>query len=212
MPASAHPRSRRKWVSGALVALTTPLLLLGSGSHPAFAITDQQKLQQLQQDAGSAATDIGVRDEAAEKAALALLEIQAKVATARTTLAGANRNLAKAQKVLAAKRDDLAQAQSDERAAQAKVTAATAKYDTAKGQLEVMLRSAFEDGVGGDLDALMDGGTPDQLADRMGLLDQVSATRQQRLKGLAATQGRAHQAGERALRCPSPGAGCGGGC
>jgi murein DD-endopeptidase MepM/ murein hydrolase activator NlpD len=188
MPASAVTRSRRAWVSAALVMLTTPLLVLGGSSHPAFATSDDQKLQQLQQDAGSAATDIGVRDAAAERAALALLQLEAKVATARTTLAGANRDLGKAQKVLAAKRDDLARAQSDERAAQVQVTAATAKYDTARGQLEVMLRSAFEDGVGGDLDALMDGGTPDQLADRVGLLDQLSATRQHRLQGLAASK------------------------
>jgi murein DD-endopeptidase MepM/ murein hydrolase activator NlpD len=188
MPASAPRRSRRKWVSGALVAVTAPLLVLGGSSHPAFATTDQQKLQQLQQESGSAATDIGVRDAAAERAAIALLEIQAKVATARTTLAGANHNLAKEQKILAAKRDDLSKAQSDEDAAQVKVNAATAKYDKARGQLEVMLRSAFEDGVGGDLDALMDGGTPDQLADRVGLLDQISEARHQRLQGLAASK------------------------
>jgi murein DD-endopeptidase MepM/ murein hydrolase activator NlpD len=187
MPASARLRSRRTWVSAALVAITAPVLVLGGSGH-AYAITDQQKLSQLQQDAGSAATDIGVRDAAAERAALALLQLNTKVTAARSTLASANRDLAKAQKVLAAKRDDLAQAQSDERAAQVQVTAATAKYDHARDQLEVMLRSAFENGVGGDLDALMDGGTPDQLADRVGLLDQLSATRQHRLKGLAASK------------------------
>ncbi|HEX4015999.1 MAG TPA: peptidoglycan DD-metalloendopeptidase family protein [Frankiaceae bacterium] len=187
MPASARLRSRRTWVSAALVAITAPVLVLGGSSH-AYAITDQQKLSQLQQDAGSAATDIGVRDAAAERAALALLQLNAKVTTARNALAGANRDLAKAQKILADKRGELAQAQSDERAAQVQVTAATAKYDHARDQLEVMLRSAFENGVGGDLDALMDGGTPDQLADRIGLLDQVSATRQHRLKGLAASK------------------------
>ncbi|HEX4429591.1 MAG TPA: M23 family metallopeptidase [Frankiaceae bacterium] len=188
MPASARLSSRRAWVSVALVALTAPVLVLGGSSPPAYAISDQQKLSQLQQDAGSAATDIGVRDAAAERAALALLQVQAKVAAARTALAGANRELAKAQQILVAKRGELAQAQTDERAAQAQVTAATAKYDKARDQLEVMLRSAFEDGVGGDLDALMDGGTPDQLADRVGLLDQLSATRQSRLKGLAASK------------------------
>jgi murein DD-endopeptidase MepM/ murein hydrolase activator NlpD len=188
MPASARLRSRRAWVSAALVAITVPVLVLGGSSHPAYAISDQQKLSQLQQDAGSAATDIGVRDAAAERAALALLQIQAKVATARTALTGANRDLAKAQQVLAAKRGQLAQAQSDERVAQVQVTTATAKYDHARDQLEVMLRSAFENGVGGDLDALMDGGTPDQLADRIGLLDQLSTARQHRLKGLAASK------------------------
>ncbi len=187
MSASARLRSRRTWVSAALVAITAPVLVLGGSGH-AYAITDQQKLSQLQQDAGSAATDIGVRDAAAERAALALLQLNVKVTAARNSLASANRDLAKAQTVLAAKRDELAQAQSDERAAQAQVTAATAKYDQARDQLEVMLRSAFENGVGGDLDALMDGGTPDQLADRVGLLDQLSATRQHRLKGLAASK------------------------
>ncbi len=188
MLASARPRSRRAWVSAALVAFAAPALVLGGSSHPAFATSDQQKLSQLQQASGSAATDIGVRDAAAERAALALLQIKAKVATAKTTLAGANGDLAKAQKVLIAKREELAKAQSDERAAQVQVTAATAKYDHARGLLQVMLRAAFEGGVGSDLDALMDGGTPDQLADRVGLLDQLSATRQYRLAGLAASK------------------------
>ena len=141
MPASARLRTRRAWVSAALVAVTVPVLVLGGSGH-AYAITDQQKLSQLQQDAGSAATDIGVRDAAAERAALALLQLNIKVSTARDELTRANRDLAKAQKVLAAKRDELAQAQSDERAAQVQVTAATAKYDHARDQLEVMLRSA----------------------------------------------------------------------
>jgi len=68
------------------------------------------------------------------------------------------------------------------------VTAATAKYDGARGELQVMLRSAYEQGVGGDLDALMEGGSPDDLADRVGLLDQLSATRQHRLTTLAASR------------------------
>ncbi len=185
MPASARLRSRRAWVSAALVAITVPVLVLGGSSH-AYAITDQQKLSQLQQDAGSAATDIGVRDAAAERAALALLQLNAKVSTARGALASANRDLAKAEKMLMAKRGELAQAQSDERAAQVQVTAATAKYDHARDQLEVMLRSAFENGVGGDLEALMDGGTPDQQ-------DAVSAADQD-VDAVAADQNRAQDA------------------
>ncbi len=192
MPAAigtrARLRSRRTWISIALVAITAPTLALGGSSRPAFAISDEQKLQQLQQDAGSAATDIGVQDAAEVRAALALLQVQAKVTAARKTLDGADRDLAKAQQLLIAKRSSLAQAQTDQRAAQVQVDAATAKYDKARDQLAVMLRAAFENGVGGDLDALMDGGTPDQLADRVGLLDQLSATRQKRLKSLAASK------------------------
>jgi murein DD-endopeptidase MepM/ murein hydrolase activator NlpD len=188
MLAWARLRSRRAWVSVALVAVTAPVLALGGGSHPAYAISDEQKLQQLQNDASSAATDIGVRDAAEERAALALLQVQAKVKTARGALLIADRDLANAQKVLIAKRESLAKAQTEERVAQAAVDAATTKYDHARSQLEVMLRAAFEDGVGGDLDALMQGGTPDQLADRVGLLDQLSKTRQSRLQALAATK------------------------
>ncbi len=192
MPAAigtrARLRSRRTWISIALVAITAPTLALGSSSRPAYAITDEQKLQQLQQDAGSAATDIGVQDAAEVRAALVLLQVQGKVAAARKTLDGANRDLAKAQQLLITKRSSLAKAQTDERAAQVQVDAATAKYDKARNQLEVMLRAAFENGVGGDLDALMQGGTPDQLANRVGLLDQLSATRQKRLKSLAASK------------------------
>ena len=191
MPATAGNRalrSRRAWVSAVLVAITAPTLVLSASSRPAFAISDEQKLQQLQQDAGSAATDIGVRDAAAERAALALLQLQVKVASARQTLATANQDLAKAQQELTKRRSGLAKAQTQERAAQVHVDVATAKYDNARGQLEAMLRSAFENGVGGDLDALIEGGTPDQLADRIGLLDQLSATRQKRLKALAASK------------------------
>ncbi len=189
MPATAASRalrSRRAWISAVLVAITAPILVLSASSRPAFAISDEQKLQQLQQDAGSAATDIGVRDAAAERAALALLQLQVKVASARQTLTTANQDLAKAQQELTARRAGLAKAQTQQRAAQVQVDVATAKYDHARGQLEAMLRSAFENGVGGDLDALIEGGTPDQLADRVGLLDQLSATRQKRLKALAA--------------------------
>jgi murein DD-endopeptidase MepM/ murein hydrolase activator NlpD len=51
-----------------------------------------------------------------------------------------------------------------------------------------MLRAAFEGGVGGDLDALMSGGTPDTIADRVGLLDELSKARQERLIALGTTR------------------------
>ena len=188
MPVAVRTRRGRRWLAAGLIALTTPIVAVGSGSHPAFATTDQQKLTQLQQEASSAASDIGVRDAAAEKAALALLELKAKVSTAKTALATADRQLTAAQKVLTARRSKLARAQSDEQVAEVAVTAATSRYDAARDQLRVMLRSAYEGGVGGDLDALMQGGTPDQLADRVGLLDQLSATRQDQLKQLGSAR------------------------
>jgi murein DD-endopeptidase MepM/ murein hydrolase activator NlpD len=185
MPAAAPNRHTRRWVAAALIGLTVPFVAFGTSTHAAYADTDDQKLSQLQQDAASAASDIGVRDASAEKAAAALAKIRTQVATANTALASANKVLGAAQKVLSGKRNALAKAQDAERIAQEAVTAASLRYNAARDQLRVMLRATYEEGVGGDLDALMEGGTPDDLADRIGLLDRLSATRQSRLGDLA---------------------------
>jgi murein DD-endopeptidase MepM/ murein hydrolase activator NlpD len=188
MPVVARTDRSRRWLAGALVAVTAPVVALGGSTLPAFAVTDQQHLSQLQKDASSAADDIGVRDAAAQQAALALTQIQAKVVIAQNALAGANQRLHSAETELDTRRTLLATAQSGERAAEIQVTAATARYGAARDQLGVMLRAAYEQGVGSDLDALMEGGSPDDLADRVGLLDQLSATRQHRLAELASTR------------------------
>ena len=185
MPVAASTRRGRRWIAAALVGLTVPIAVFTGAVHPAFGETDAQKLSQLQQDAASAASDIGVRDAAAEKAAAELATIRTQLAAANATLTSANRDLDAAQRVLTTKRDSLAKAQDGERIAQEAVSAATVKYNAARDQLRVMLRATFEEGVGGDLDALMEGGTPDDLVDRVGLLDRLSATRQSRLGDLA---------------------------
>ena len=188
MPAAAPVRRNRRLVAVALAALTAPILVDSSSSPAAFAATDAQKLSQLQQESTSAATDIGVTDAAAEKAALALAQINNRVSAAKHTLALANDALQKAQDRLNKLRDVLAKAQTEEDAAQAQVDIATGRYNAARDQIRVMLRAAYEQGVGGDLDALMSGGTPDDLADRVGLLDELSATRQHRLKALGTSR------------------------
>ncbi len=188
MLAAARSRRGRRLLAAALAALVAPIVVVGGGSHPAFATTDQQRLAQLQHDAASAADDIGVRDAAAQKAALALLQIQTRVSTAKQTLATADSELATARRLLIARRATLARAQTQERAAQDAVDAATARYNDARDRLRIMLRSAYEEGVGGDLDALMEGGTPDDLANRVGLLDELSSTRQARLKALGSAR------------------------
>jgi murein DD-endopeptidase MepM/ murein hydrolase activator NlpD len=185
MPVAAHNRRQRRWVSAALIGLTVPIVVFGGISHPAFAETDDQKLQELQQDAAGAASDIGVRDAAAQKAAAALAKVQTQVASAKQDLASANHDLDAAQTVLNSRRASLARAQNEERIAQDAVDRATKRYNASREQLRIMLRAAYESGVGGDLDALMEGGTPDDLADRVGLLDRLSATRNQRLADLA---------------------------
>src|ERR1700712_4332691 len=105
MPAAAHNRHNRRWVTAALIGLTVPLLTFSTATHAAFADTDDQKLSQLQQSAASAASDIGVRDASAEKAAEALAKIRTQVATANGALASANKVLSSAQKVLIGKRN-----------------------------------------------------------------------------------------------------------
>lgn len=188
MPAAARAGRRRRWLAAGLIGITAPLLAISGGSSAAFATTDAQRLAQLQQESSSAATDIGVRDAAADKAALALAQVTLKVATADKKLAAANKALDAAQALLKKRSGVLAAAQTVEAAAQAQVDAATAKYDRARDQIRVMLRGAFENGVGGDLDALMSGGTPDTIADRVGLLDELSKARQQRLIALGTTR------------------------
>ena len=185
MPVAASIRRGRRSVAAALVGVTVPILIFTGAVHPAFAESDNQKLAQLQQDAAAAASDIGVRDAAAEKAASALASIRTQLAAANETLTSANRDLGAAQRALTTKRNSLAKAQDGERIAQEAVSAATVKYNAARDQLRVMLRATYEEGVGGDLDALMQGGTPDDLANRVGLLDRLSATRQSRLGDLA---------------------------
>ena len=185
-PARRRPLAgHRRWVLAAAIAVVAPAVALSSAGPPAYAATDDQKLSQLQHDTASAASDIGVRDVAAQRAAMALAKIQTGVSTARTTLDAANLQLGAARGDLRQKRDALARAQTLERTAETEVQIATARFDRARNQLHAMLRATYEEGVGGDLEALMQGGTPDQLADRVGLLDQVSKTRQQRLLGLA---------------------------
>jgi murein DD-endopeptidase MepM/ murein hydrolase activator NlpD len=188
MPAAAPTRRRRRWLAAALVGLTAPVLVISGGSSAAFATTDAQRLAQLQQESSSAATDIGVRDAAADKAALALAQITVKIDAANKKLASANKALHTAQSLLNKRQGVLAAAQTVEDAAQAQVDAATAKYDSARDQIRVMLRAAFEGGVGGDLDALMSGGSPDTIADKVGLLDELSKARQQRLIALGTTR------------------------
>jgi murein DD-endopeptidase MepM/ murein hydrolase activator NlpD len=188
MPVAAPTRRGRRWLAAALVGIAVPVAVFSGAGHAAFAQSDEQKLSQLQQDAANAASDIGVRDAAAEKAAAALAKIRLQVATANAALTSANRELGAAQRVLTTKRNTLAKAQDGERIAQEAVSAATVKYNAARDQLRVMLRATYEEGVGGDLDALMAGGTPDELFDRVGLLDRLSATRQSRLGDLATSR------------------------
>jgi murein DD-endopeptidase MepM/ murein hydrolase activator NlpD len=171
-------------MAAAAIGIVTPIVALSSTAHPAFAISDEQKLSQLQQDASSAASDIGVRDAAAQNAAIALTKIRSRVDAAQKALSVANQHLRAAQATLTKKRDALARAQTEERNAQAAVQVATAKFNKARDELRLMLRTAYEEGVGGDLDAIMQGGTPDELANRVGLLDRLSATRQDRLRNL----------------------------
>lgn len=188
MTAAARARRQRRWVAAALVGLTVPIVAFGGATHPAYAGSDQQKLSQLQHDAAGAADDIGVRDAQAQKAALALAKIQARVADAKQALSSANNSLHTAQIVLDTRRTALAKAQTAESVAQAAVDVATARFNKARNELRIMLRAAYEQGVGGDLDALMEGGSPDDLANRVGLLDRLSATRQTRLSDLASSK------------------------
>ncbi|MCW2546804.1 MAG: hypothetical protein JWN96_1264, partial [Mycobacterium sp.] len=143
MPVAARSRRNRRWVAAALIGLAVPIVTFGGSAHPAYADTDQQKLSQLQKDAASAASDIGVRDAAADKAAATLAKIRTQVAAANASLTSANQDLRAAQKVLNSRQAALAKAQTNERTAQAAVAVATTKYNKARDQLRVMLRATY---------------------------------------------------------------------
>jgi murein DD-endopeptidase MepM/ murein hydrolase activator NlpD len=171
------------------VAVGAALLLAPMGAAPASsAPAGQSPLSQLRGQTSAAADDLGVRDADAEAAAARLNDVRQQVAVAQGTLDSANSQLSAARGDLVTKQTALAVAQSAQLSAQQRVDAATATLNTARDQLRVMMRSALQSGIGGDLDALMTSGTPNDLADRMGILAHLSSARQQHIDSLATAQ------------------------
>jgi murein DD-endopeptidase MepM/ murein hydrolase activator NlpD len=164
------------------LAAATALLVLAVGAVAAApAQSAVPNSQQLKNQTAAAADDLGVRDADADAAASALDDVRRQVAAAQTALDTARGQLAGARADLMTRQDALATAQSTQRVAQDGVDAATATLDTARDQLRGMVRAALQNGFGGDLDVLMESGTPDDLADRMSLLDHLSSVRKQRI-------------------------------
>ncbi|MDQ1636606.1 MAG: hypothetical protein QOJ32_3415 [Frankiaceae bacterium] len=178
---------RRVSTGGAALAaaalLTTSLTWSPSQDTPAL-----RPAADLQGQTTAAADDLGVRDAEADAAATRLAEVTTQVRDARTALTTARAQLATARGDLTGAQNELAASQTAQRLAQDKVDAATATLNTARDQLRVMVRSALQNGVGSDLDVLLQSGSPDELADRMGLLDHLSKARNARITALTAAR------------------------
>lgn len=172
-------RRRRVLAATALALLAAPLVV----ATPASSAPN--KLDQIRAETSAAADDLGVRDAQADDAAARLNDVRQKASAAAAKLGDARNRLRDARAALVVKQGELAAAQTAQRLAQERVDAATAVLDTAREQLRVMMRSALQAGVGGDLDVLLKSGTPDDLADRMGMLDHVSGARRQRIDALS---------------------------
>jgi murein DD-endopeptidase MepM/ murein hydrolase activator NlpD len=180
---SARTRSRARRTLGAagLALLVAPLLAAPARSAP-------EDLNQLRAQTSSAGDDLGVRDAEADTAAARLSDVRTQIAAAQTALDTARSSLRDARNDLLARQNELAAAQTAQRLAQQRVDAATSTLNVAQDQLRGMMRTALQNGMGGDLDVLMQSGTPDDLADRMGILDHLSSARRQRIDALAAAR------------------------
>jgi murein DD-endopeptidase MepM/ murein hydrolase activator NlpD len=176
------PRGSRAAVGLLAVAATLPLALPSHApARLALAPVAQSQVQ-------AAADDLGVRDAAAEAAQSKLTDADKQLRDAEAGLNTAKGILAAARSQLKGLQAELARAQTEERVAQQQVDAANDKVNHAREQLAAMVRAALQDGFGGDIDVLMQAGTPDDLADRLGFLDQVSAIRKQRIDELASAR------------------------
>ncbi len=177
-------RARRLLGAAALAVLAAPLIAAPAVSAP----SNPQKLEDLKAQTSAAGDDLGVRDADADAAAARLNDVRQQVTVAKARLDGARGQLRDARAALVVKQGELAAAQTAQRLAQERVDAATATLNTARDQLRAMMRSALQSGVGGDLDVLLQSGTPDDLADRMGMLDHLSSARKQRIDALSAAR------------------------
>ncbi len=188
-------RGPGRGVLGAAVAAA--LLTTCLTSSPMRHVPALRPAADLQNQTSAAADDLGVRDGEADAAAARLDEVTKQVADARTALATAQAQLAGARGDLAAAENELGASQTAQRLVQERVDTANATLGIARDQLRVMVRSALQNGVGSDLDVLLQSGSPDELADRMGMLDHLSNARNARIAALTAARdvvaGEVHQ-------------------
>jgi murein DD-endopeptidase MepM/ murein hydrolase activator NlpD len=173
-------RIARLAVAAGLALLVAPLIAAPARSTPA----DPRRLDQLRTQTSAAGDDLGVRDAEADAAAARLDDVRQQVTVSQAALDTTRSQLRVARGDLVTRQSQLAAAQTAQRLAQERVDAATAALNGARDQLRVMMRTALQGGMGGDLDVLMESGTPDDLADRMGILDHLSAARKQRIDAL----------------------------
>jgi murein DD-endopeptidase MepM/ murein hydrolase activator NlpD len=157
-------RLRRAAVAAALLALIAPLL-----AAPAQADSSADAKRRIA-DASAALEDStsAVRAAAASlaKVAAQLPTAQQDVAVARGELAGARARLAEAN--TAVRRAELATA-----AAQRKVDEANAKVAEGRATVGLLARRSYQQGPLGDMRQMLATGSPQDLVDRVSLLQQV---------------------------------------
>ena len=167
-------------VATAVAALVAPLLLPASGA----LADDQEDLRSLRAATATAAGDADARDAAAQGAADRVAAADAAVSHAEAVLTSANQRLSSARTLLGQQQAALTVARDNEQAARRRVTAAQARVSATRKAVRSMLRTSFESGLNSELDSISAMAEPNELADRLGLLNHLSGVRHRRLAAL----------------------------
>ncbi len=167
-------------VATAVAALVAPLLLPASGA----LADDQEDLRSLRAATATAAGDADARDAAAQGAADRVAAADAAVSHAEAELTSTNQRLSSARTLLGQQQAALTVARDNEQAARRRVTAAQARVSATRKAVRSMLRTSFESGLNSELDSISAMAEPNELADRLGLLNHLSGVRHRRLAAL----------------------------
>jgi len=167
-------------VATAVAALVAPLLLPASGA----LADDQEDLRSLRAATATAAGDAVARDAAAQGAADRVAAADAAVSHAEAELTSTNQRLSSARTLLGQQQAALTVARDNEQAARRRVTAAQARVSATRKAVRSMLRTSFESGLNSELDSISAMAEPNELADRLGLLNHLSGVRHRRLAAL----------------------------
>lgn len=167
-------------VATAVAALVAPLLLPATGA----LADDQEDLRSLRAATATAAGDADARDAAAQAAADRVAAADAAVSHAEAELTSANQRRSSARTLLGQQQAALTAARDNEQAARRRVAAAQARVSATRKAVRSMLRTSFESGLNSELDSISAVAEPNELADRLGLLNHLSGVRHRRLAAL----------------------------
>ncbi|MDT7536904.1 MAG: hypothetical protein QOI82_489 [Actinomycetota bacterium] len=176
-------RLRRTAVAAALLALTAPLL-----AAPAHADSSGDAKRRVA-DASAALEDSTA---AVRTAATSLAKVAAQLPGAREDAAVARGELAGAKARLEEANTSVRRAELATAAAQRKVDDANAKVAEGRATVGMLARRSYQQGPLGDMRQMLETGSPQDLVDRMSLLQQVFRSQNDSLHDLSV--GRLHLA------------------